>query len=138
MTPEDLNQMSKVTSAQLQAHQAKFAEILREEKRLRVLLEALAKDERIGNETSHNDAAYKSVRADVAWNRWVGQSRMALQSELSSLMVRKERALAALQVSFGRADVIDRLKSDALGAKQKGRHCASLEGYLLPFISGIK
>lgn len=92
-----------LTTLQLRAEEAKFAELKRREAEIRQVLADL-KSERAGRMATVGqapDLAF-AAGADVRWLCWVDQRRSALNVELAQLLAVQDAMREALRRAFGR------------------------------------
>lgn len=127
MRVEDLAQQRDAAHAIYQAAQAKLAKVSAEEQRLRGLLAKLAHDEKIGRTVLETDSAFRAIQGDQVWNQWVGTNRAALNRQLALVMVRKETATQEVQAAFGKADVLEKLTTEAKWRRRKRREATALD-----------
>ena len=103
-----------VTGALYQADLAGLQAIAAEEAKIYDEFAALdAEQRRAAALTEASDMALRQFGGDLLWNAWVGRKRQALNLRLANLRIRKEAALQALQRSFGKKTVADKLLARA-------------------------
>ncbi len=126
----DLSNLNQITQLKYQHAQTAMQTVQAEENRLRDMLLDLEEKEKSGLETMAQDNTLKLTGGDIAWNNWIGRSRKILNLQLAQVMVRKASAFAALQVHFGKADVVQKLLENESLTQRKLRQMALVDSVL--------
>ena len=117
-----LDDLCAITDAVYQADLARFRAIAAEEAALLQEMAELDQQEQRADAVADDGAsALRQFGGDLLWKAWVGRKRQLLNLKLATLRVRKEAALRALQQSFGKKSVSQKLQQKAR-QDQRGRH----------------
>ena len=104
MSRADIHTLAALTEAQFRAKQAELEPVLSEERRLRRALADLDGETRKNASLPASDLTdLRRLGGDMAWRRWVGQSRSELQMRLARVLALKASKMARLRQAFGRA-----------------------------------
>ena len=116
-----LDDLCAITDAVYQADLARFRAIAAEETALLQEMAELDQQEQRADAVADDGAsALRQFGGDLLWKAWVGRKRQLLNLKLATLRVRKEAALRALQQSFGKKSVSQKLQQKAR-QDQRGR-----------------
>ena len=116
-----LDDLCAITDAVYQADLARFRAIAAEEAALLQEMAELDQQEQRADAVADDGAsALRQFGGDLLWKTWVGRKRQLLNLKLATLRVRKEAALRALQQSFGKKSVSQKLQQKAR-QDQRGR-----------------
>lgn len=116
-----LDDLCAITDAVYQADLARFRAIAAEEAALLQEMAELDQQEQRADAVADDGAsALRQFGGDLLWKAWVGRKRQLLNLKLATLRVRKEAALRALQQSFGKKSVSQKLQQKAR-QDQRGR-----------------
>ena len=120
MKPKQSEQLVNVMRAKFDAQRAEFEKILAKEAELRQALVHLSEQ---GNKSGHGEDAFARHRsgAEIAWRKWSGQRRSAINHDLANVLVLKALAQKRLAVDFGRVEAMKSLQNVAAQSFRKDR-----------------
>lgn len=126
MTNQRFDDLTHLTSLVFAQAKQRHSGILAEENKLRQMLRDLSDQESQAiNVTS--DVQFQKIGADVAWSKWIDQTRLALNISLAKTLARKESSRQALQASFGKNEVAKTLEQTARQKRMKMRESSQLQ-----------
>lgn len=128
MSRADIHTLAALTEAQFRAKQAELEPVLSEERRLRRALADLDGETRKNASLPASDLTdLRRLGGDMAWRRWVGQSRSELQMRLARVLALKASKMARLRQAFGRAEAVALMKNRHAADRAAARDKTQLE-----------
>lgn len=106
---QDLKQLEAIVQARYQQQQQSLQRLLAEENRLRGELARL--DDHLRNTRDHSEEGIplRAIGADIIWQRWVGQRKSDLNTQLAKVLAIKEHHLVQVRTAYGKLLVVQEL-----------------------------
>jgi len=126
MTDRRFDDLTHLTSLIFAKAKQRHSDILAEESKLRQMLRDLS-DQESQAVSITSDVQFQKIGADVAWSKWIDQTRLALNISLAKTLARKESSRQSLQTSFGKNEVAETLEQHARHERIKKRESSELQ-----------